>query len=169
MYLIKILILFAIFVLCSFIGKIIAGKFKSRLEELKELKNSLNIFKTKIKFTYSPIPEIFDEIGKNSSKNVGKIFTSAKEKMKNKTAGEAWKESIESTNSNLNDDDKKTLQMLSKMLGEADLDGQVGQIDITLNFLEKQIQNAEEEKNKNAKLYSKLGTIIGLAIVIMLF
>ena len=169
MQLIKIVILFAIFILCSIIGRVIAGRFKSRLEELKELKNALNIFKTKIKFTYSTIPEIFEEIGKNSSKNIGKIFTTAKEKMKSKTAGEAWKEAIETTNCNLNEDDKKTLQILSKMLGEADLDGQVGQIDVTLNFLEKQIQNAEEEKNKNAKLYGKLGTIVGLAIVIMLF
>ena len=88
--------------------------------------------------------------------------------MKNKTAGDAWNEAILNVDSNLNDEDKQTLQMLSKMLGESDLEGQVSQIDITLNFLEKQIQNAEENKNKNEKLYKKLGTIMGLAIIIIL-
>lgn len=36
-------------------------------------------------------------------------------------------------------------------------------------ILKVQIENAEEEKNKNAKMYKSLGTIIGLAIVIILF
>ena len=55
------------------------------------------------------------------------------------------------------------------MLGETDLEGQISQIDITLSFLDKQIQEAETEKNKNEKLYKKLGTIMGLALVIILF
>ena len=169
MFLIKVIMLVSVFLLCSIVGRIIAGKYKYRLEELKELKNNLNIFKTKIKFTYSPIPEIFEEIESTSSKNIGNIFGMAKNKMENKTASIAWNEAVLEAPSNLNEDDKKTLQMLSKMLGEADLDGQVSQIDITLNFLDKQIKNAEEEKNKNAKLYTKLGTIMGLALVIMLF
>ena len=35
--------------------------------------------------------------------------------------------------------------------------------------LDKQIQEAEEENKRNEKLYKKLGTITGLALVIMLF
>ena len=34
--------------------------------------------------------------------------------------------------------------------------------------IEKQIEKAEEERNKNEKLYKTLGTVIGLAIVIIL-
>ena len=165
---IKIIILFMIFLSSSFIGKIIAGRYKYRVEELKEMKNAINIFKTKIKFTYSPIPEIFDEIAKNSNKNVGEIFNLAKKEMYNKTAGDAWEKAIFETKNNLKQEDKKTLSMLSKMLGKSDLEGQVSQIDITLNFLEKQIKEAEVERNKNEKLYKKLGTIMGLALVIIL-
>ncbi|MFR1441101.1 MAG: hypothetical protein ACLST0_02475 [Clostridia bacterium] len=44
----------------------------------------------------------------------------------------------------------------------------MSQIDLTQNFLEKQIEEAKNEKDKNEKLYKKLGTIIGLAIVIVL-
>ena len=39
---------------------------------------------------------------------------------------------------------------------------------ITQKFLETQLREAQEEKEKNEKLYSKLGTTIGLAIVIVL-
>lgn len=168
MQILKIFMLFGVFIISNYIGKVIAGKFKYRLEELQEMKNALNIFKTKIKFTYEPIPEIFAEISNTSTKNIGNIFKIAKEQMKDKTAGESWKNAIEESKNNLNDEDKKTLYMLSKMLGESDVEGQVSQIDITLEFLEKQIKQAEEEKNKNEKLYRKLGTIMGLAIVIVL-
>ena len=39
---------------------------------------------------------------------------------------------------------------------------------MTENFLDEQIRQAQEEKNKNEKLYKKLGMSIGMAIVIIL-
>lgn len=168
MQMIKIVILFVVFLLSNYIGKMIAGKYRYRLEELKEMKNSLNIFKTKIKFTYEPIPEIFTEIAETSSKNISNIFKNAKSQMESKSAGESWTDAVRNSENNMKSEDKETLVMLAKMLGESDLEGQVSQIDITLGFLEKQIKEAEEEKDKNEKLYRKLGTIMGIAIVIVL-
>ena len=54
------------------------------------------------------------------------------------------------------------------MLGQTDVDGQISQIEITQNFLGVQIKQALEEKQKNEKLYSRLGTTIGLVIIIIL-
>lgn len=48
------------------------------------------------------------------------------------------------------------------------MDGQLSQIEVTESFLGEQIRQAQEEKNKNEKLYQKLGMMIGLAIVIVL-
>ena len=61
MYILKYFMLLMIFIASSLIGKFISKKYSYRLEELEKLKNSLNIFKTKIKFTYEPIPEIFNK------------------------------------------------------------------------------------------------------------
>ena len=83
----KIFILFIIFVLSNLIGKMIAGKFRYRLEELQEMKNALSIFKTKIKFTYEPIPEIFEEIASNLHTKMSKIFKTANEGMATLSAG----------------------------------------------------------------------------------
>ena len=90
MQIIKYFILFIILVVCSLIGKYLSQKYVIRVNELEEIKNALNIFKTKIKFTYQPIPEIFDEIVQVSNQNIGQIFYLAKEKMKNETANIAW-------------------------------------------------------------------------------
>ena len=98
------------------------------------MKSALNIFKTKIEFTYEPIPEIFLEISKNTSKTIANIFEMAKLEMDKTDAQTAWQKAIDESENNL----------------------------------EKQIEEAKNEKDKNEKLYKKLGTIIGLAIVIVL-
>ena len=77
-------------------------------------------------------------------------------------------EAVEELKSNLKTEDKQTIKTLSKLLGSTDTDGQISQIEVTETFLEKQIREAEEEKQKNEKLYKKLGATIGLAIVIIL-
>lgn len=168
MQIIKYFILFLILLLSSMIGKILSKKYVHRLEELEEMRNSLNILKTKIKFTYEPIPEIFKEISKNTNKNIGNIFGNAREKMKDTTANIAWEKAIDESVTNLKNDDKQILKTLSKLLGQTDTEGQISQIEITEKFLDTQIKEASEDKQKNEKLYTRLGTIMGLAIVIVL-
>lgn len=142
MQIIKYFILFLILLGTSLIGKFLAKKYVYRLEELEEIKNALNILKTKIKFTYEPIPEIFKEISSNTNKNVGNIFKKASEKMETTTANIAWEQAVEETETNLKMQDKQTIKKLSKLLGQTDVDGQVSQIEITENFLESQIKEA---------------------------
>ena len=168
MQVIKYFILFLIVLSSSLIGRFLSKRYIYRLEELEEMKNALSMFKSKIKFTYEPIPEIFEEISKNTNRNIGEIFKNAKDKMKNNNANISWEEAVDETITNFKKEDKYVIKTLSKLLGQIDAEGQTSQIEITQNFLEKQIKEAEEEKNKNVKLYSRLGTTIGLAIVIIL-
>lgn len=168
MQFIKILILFVIFILSNLIGKMIAGKYRYRLIELQEMKSALSVFKTKIKFTFEPIPEIFSELSKKLDSNISKIFKNANENMINDNAGQAWEKAIDTSSNYLNKEDKNTLKMLGKMLGQSDVEGQISQIEVTEEFLNKQIEQAENEKNKNERLFQKLGTIMGLALVIIL-
>lgn len=168
MQLIKYFILFLILVSATMVGRFLSKKYVYRLEELEDIKNALNILKSKIKFTYEPIPEIFGEISKTSGKNVSNLFEIAKNKMNDLTANEAWEEAVEESQNNLKKEDKDVLKTLSKLLGQTDVEGQISQIEITENFLESKIQEAMEEKKKNEKLYTRLGTIMGLAIVIIL-
>lgn len=168
MQIIKYIMLFFVFTSSSLIGKYLSKKYVYRLEELEELRNSLNILKTKIKFTYEPLPEIFEEISKVSKNNVSQIFKDAKENLRNDNAGIAWKQAVEQNQNNLKDEDKEILKMMSKMLGQTDVEGQISQIEITEKFLDTKIKDAQIEKQKNEKLYTKLGTTIGLVIVLIL-
>lgn len=168
MLLIKIIIYSFIFLSCSFIGILISKKYVNRVNELREFKNALNIFKTKIRYTYEPIPEIFKEISKNVSYNVSSVFKGAADKMGVLTAGEAWDLALKIDTLNIEDEDRNVLRNLSKMLGQTDIDGQLSQIEMTSEFLDKQIKKAENQKEKSEKMYRTLGMIMGMAIVIIL-
>ena len=160
--------LFLLFIAITLIGVIISEKYKKRVIELKEMKKALNILETKMKFTYEPIPTIFEDIYEHMNTNVSYIFKEANEKMKEKTAGQAWQEALNAKPNNLNKEDINVLQGLTNLLGKTNLEGQVSQIELTSSFLDNQIKKAEEEEKKNRKMYKTLGVVMGLATVIIL-
>lgn len=164
----KIIIYSFIFLSCSLIGILISKKYSNRVNELKEFKNALNIFKTKIRYTYEPIPDIFIEISENINSNISNVFKTAAEKMKICAAGEAWDLALKIDDLNIDDEDRNALKNLGKLLGKTDLEGQLSQIEMTSDFLDKQIRKAENQREKSEKMYRTLGMIMGMAIVIIL-
>lgn len=114
---IKYIMLFLVFIATNLIGKTISQKYKYRLEELEEFRNTLNMFKTKIKFTYAPIGEIFEDISIQTNKaNISKIYREAKENMSTNTAGKAWNRAIDTSSTNMKKEDMEVLKNLSKLL-----------------------------------------------------
>lgn len=168
MLVIKIIVYAFIFLSSSCIGLLISRKYTDREKELKEFKKALNMFKTKIKFTYEPIQEIFNQISKNIDSNVGHVFKIASNNMRDYSADEAWRMALDIRILNIETEDLNILKDFSKLLGKTDIQGQISQIDLTNVFLDEQIQKATRERMKNEKLYRTLGMIAGLAIVIVL-
>ena len=82
-------------------------------------------------------------------------------------AGQAWIKALEKTSTNLNKEDIEILKGLGNLLGKVDIYGQINEIGIVNNFLDMQIEKAEEENKKSTKMYKTLGITIGLIIVII--
>ena len=116
MQIIKYCMLFSIFIASALIGKYTSQKYKFRVDELEEIKSALNIFKSKIKFTYEPIPEIFEEISENTTYNISKLFKTAKQNMQNETASLAWERAVDKFSGNIKKEDKQAIKTLSKLL-----------------------------------------------------
>ena len=170
MYILKFVLLAIVFCTSTVIGILISKKYSNRVQILKDIKNALNIFEVKINFSYETIPEIFSEISEKIQGTAGKIFADTVKNIngKNMLAGDAWEASIENNADNLKKEDINSIKSLGKLLGKTDVDGQVSQIELVSTFLEKQINEAIEDKKQNEKMYQKLGAIVGLIIVIVL-
>lgn len=167
MGLIKNISLILILLICSYLGINKSREFHKRELELKKLKNALNIFKTKINYTYETIGEIFKEISKLEYQDNENIFMNTINILDKQGLGVAWDKSIIDTKTYLNEEDKEVLKMLGKTLGKTDKEGQISEIELVSNFLDKQILVAEEARGKNEKMYKTLGITIGLTLVII--
>ena len=170
MYVMKYVLLVIVFCTSTVIGILISKKYSNRVLILKDLKNALNIFEVKINFSFQTIPEIFNEISEKVKGVVGKLFKDTVININNKNmlAGEAWEASVDENCVELKKEDIDCIKSLGKLLGSTDIDGQISQIKLVNEFINNQIDEAIQEKNKNAKMYQKLGAIIGLIIVIVL-
>lgn len=151
----------------SYIGILVSKKYQNRVKELKQIKTLLTIFSTKIKLTYEPIPQIFEEIGNKEKSNINDIFKTASKNMEELPAGKAWLKALENQNTNLKKEDIEVLKGLSNLLGKVDLEGQINEIQLIDKFLDTQIEKAEEESKKSEKMYKTLGITVGLAMVIV--
>ena len=165
----KYILLLIIFGLSTSIGMAIAKAYGNRVDELKEFKNILNIMKTKIKFTYEPLGEIFRQIAKDNDTEIEKIFGQMANQITYYQAKDVWENCIQDADISIKQEDKDVLKKLGKLLGQTDIEGQISEIEVIENFLDMQIENAEEERKKNQKMYKTLGIVAGLVFVIILF
>ena len=169
MQVVKYILLATIFGLSTAIGLTISKSYENRVNELREFKNILNTIKTKIKFTYEPLAEIFKQISSDNQSNVERIFGQMANQITYSQTREVWENCIQGADISINQEDKNILKKLGKMLGQTDVEGQVSEIEVTEKFLNMQIDKAEEDRKKNQKMYKTLGITIGLIFVIVLF
>lgn len=165
---IKCILLMGVFGTITMIGIKISNRYTQRANNLRQIKKALNIFEAKILYTCEPLPDIFLEISRKINGDVGKLFLLANKYMHIDFAGDAWEKSIDNSNIMLLEDDKEALKSLGKLLGKTDIEGQIIQIRLVNNFIDVQIEEANESKNKSEKMYKKLGIIVGIAVVIVL-
>lgn len=167
-YCVKTILLFAIFSLSTGIGILISKMYENRVKELRQFKNILNIIKTKIKFTYEPLTEIFNQISQEKSSKIEEIFENMTYKLEFENVKCSWMDAIQEADISITQEDKDILKELGKVLGQTDADSQVNEIEVTESFLNMQIEKAEEARKKNQKMYKTLGVVVGLVFVIIL-
>lgn len=154
------------------IGFLLSKRFADRLNELNTISNLTNTLQNKIRFTRMPLKEIFEELAEyQDNLEISDLFRKIAKKMEKMKTSDAWVDAIDEKKLcfNLSLKDLNLIKTLGNTLGKTDIDGQMSEIEQFNTLLKIQIKEAEHEKNKNEKMYRSLGTIVGLAIVILLF
>lgn len=170
---IKIVGLLLIVLLSSFIGFLIANKYNYRVKELEDIASALELLETRVKYTYDTIADSFEFVADNMKTKAYRIFMIAAAMLKDNrkmSAGDIFRQACdeEGTFLSLNVNDIEVLKGLGTSLGQVDLEGQLKNIVLIRELIIKQLNDAEDGKNKNYKLSRNMGVFVGLTIMIIL-
>jgi len=148
-------------------------KFKNRVRELKELQRGLYVLKNEINFTHALLPEALNKVYEKCEEPIAGIFKDASELLLNNEEYDVNSCFIKSIDKrvdklSLNKDDISIFLDFTKSLGEMDIEGHNDMFALTLENLDKAINNAEYNIDKNVKMYRYLGFSFGAMIGIIL-
>lgn len=170
---IKIVGLFLIVLLSSFIGCMVANKYNFRVKELEDIISALDLLETRVKYTYDTIADSFEFVADNMKTKAYRIFMNAAAMLKenrNMSAGDIFRIACDEEGNflNMTKEDLEVLKGLGTSLGQVDLEGQLKNIILIRELTIKQLDEAVDGKNKNYKLSRNMGVFVGLVIMIIL-
>jgi len=157
----------------SGIGYILGSRFSMRVRNIRLLRMSLQMLETEIIYSNTPLPEAFEKIYRKCSNPVNELFKAVGNNLSRRTfgtVGEAFSKAVDDLSGNilLSHEDIEILKLFGYSIGTSDIEGQVKSFKMILNQLDIQEAKAEEHRRKNEKIYKSLGTLLGLAIAILL-
>lgn len=156
---------------CGGIGLIIAARIKRRPRELREFLTALALLDTEIVWGATPLPEAFATLEERLEKPWRGFFAELKERLLNgESAAVAWKGAIRSQKGQfaLNKEDWLVVQDVGKGLGQSDCQQQHKQLELVQRQLTLLQEQAGVWAEKQGKMWSYLGFLCGLAVVIIL-
>ncbi len=174
MFIIKVLSSILIIFSCWFLGNSIANTYLERVQNIRQLQNCLQILESEIIYLSTPLPYALENVFMKGDKRVSYIFKDIKNRLvtnRNSDVLESFNYVLNSDNLGLNlkKDDIQILLNLGRVLGSSDREDQQKYFKSLGVQFSKQEKDAIEEMKKNKDMYKKLGILIGLAIVIILF
>lgn len=167
MVIIKLLIAVAIIIICTLLGMSKSKKYESREYILRE---SILLFKgieNEIKYSRTTIPNAIEIVRQNMHTYLKDVLGALTLKM---LEGNVLAQDISlelDSIIELSSYDKQIITQGLSMLGNSDIDGEMGVISLTIANLETQLCDAIDKKKKNAKLYKTVGMASGLMIAIV--
>ncbi len=161
-----------VIMLCSVkIGFDEAGKFRTRINEIREIQTAFAALKGEIGFRRAPIAEALANAGIMLKTSVAKLFLTAKDELKsdNITAAEAWERSFEKTKEQLclTAEELYIVSSFGKLLGVSDTSGQLENIELATARLELCEKQAIEDERRRGRLYRSLGVIGGIVLAVI--
>ena len=166
----KILSAVIIIAVSTLLGVSKAKKLSDREYILREFITFLTIVKNEIKYMLTVLPNAY-EIGRMSLKTqlkdaIGNIATDML-KSKNSISLERSIEENINKIGQLNGYDKALIINILKNLGSTNREGEINLIDNAIKNIENQINEATDIKIRNSRIYRTIGTLFGVAVVII--
>ncbi|CAM2077982.1 MULTISPECIES: stage III sporulation protein SpoIIIAB [Clostridia] len=165
------IMIFLMFLICTFIGFFLGENYKRRSIHLKEFQKALLLLNNEIIYANTPLPDALLEVSKKVSEPVSDIFSDMALALENGYTGsiyESFENAYEKTKEkiNLTSDDNKIISDFFKTLGSSGVTGQDKIFKLTLDNIDINYKEARKFEKENIKLYRTLGLSIGAMLAI---
>ena len=158
----------------SFAGISLARNYARRPEELRNLITALQMLETEISYTATPLPEALARIAASCDRTIAPLFFTASEELCAQTgctAGEAWETALNKfyALSSILPSDLAVLRNLGTVLGISNGEDQCKHLRLAREQLKGEVILAEQQAAKYVKLWSYLGLLGSLALILLLY
>lgn len=156
----------------TIIGFEFSSKFNKRPEQIQQLKNALNILEAEILYSQTKLKDAFYIISKQIPMPTQELFQLAYQKLSSNEADlfTLWNDSINKyiQKSALTKKEKEILLQFGVTLGQYDVSQQQKYITVTIQHLNRILDEAERKRDKYGNMSKTLGILSGIFIVILL-
>jgi stage III sporulation protein AB len=153
-------------------GLTLAGSFSQRVKNLRDLIAFVQVLESEIQFARTTLPSVIHAQTMQYSGDIGSFLHILSTRLQAGTGerfGAIWEEALGSLAANgLPKSILEDLHHLGDVLGTSDVVEQAKHLKILLHRLEQALQVAQEELEKQARLWRYLGFSAGLLIVLLL-
>ena len=156
---------------CGSSGLWLANRIRRRPSELREFLMALTLLDTEIVWGATPLPEAFGIVKERTDMPWQGFFKDLQERLeRGEAANIAWKETIlcQKTHFCLKPEDWQVIRDVGKGLGRSDRTEQHKQLELVLRQLTLTKEQADIWSVKQAKMWSYLGFLGGIAGVLIL-
>lgn len=143
-----------------------------RLEQLRQLQRMTMFLKGEISYGNAALPEALSSIGRKLEDPVGPFLKQAASRLReypDKSFRQVFQEEVQKNlkQSALSAKDKEALMQMGAFLGYLDKDMQLGNLELYLRELDREIQAAAECVPGKQRLYRSLGILGGMFLVLL--
>jgi len=153
------------------LGLVKASQIKKRPREIREMINALSLLDTEIYWGATPLPAAFEVIRERTDRPWKEFFGKLSERLsEGENVSTAWETTIREQRNKvcLTEEDWKIINNLGKWLGRSDRTEQHKHLELGQKHLAAACEKAGTHSDKKAKMWSYLGFLGGMALVIFI-
>lgn len=163
----------AIFLLggATVIGFLAANELTVRVRVLSGFLSALSVMRSEIGERLTPIPELLDRLSKNSAPPLDAFFLAChyeKEQKADTQLSVIWLKNLRRAEYlKLKQNEKEVISEIGAVLGRYGADEQLKSLSQIMRRVETLLESAEADKKRLGSVYTKLGFVCGMAMVII--
>lgn len=158
------------------LGMWLAARWKGRLSQLEKLRQMIYFLKGEITYSHAPLAEALERVGRRSGGVLGGMFVRAAQRIcaqEGESLQEIWQQEVDGMAQKekglpLAGEDLDQLKGLGQHLGYLDVDMQERTLLLYLEQLDMTIGYLRDHRREKCRLYTSLGVMGGIFLVIVM-